>query len=97
MEELVVPAIIVLTSAAILLLRRAPAPRAFYQAVTQFFEFCGTFLLFLTLNTFCLVVIAIAARALSLPFISLYMTGDPMLFIFSGIQALIFWLWWRPK
>jgi hypothetical protein len=94
LETLLIPTALTLSSAAAYVFGRRQAKISLRLAIFKFFEVVGTMGVFLLLNTAAVVLFAAAARQFGIGgFVSLYVTGDPALIIFSAVQGLVFRLW----
>ena len=98
LQNLLVPAVVVLTSVAAYVVGRMmlglPA-RGIHTAWGEALEVVGAALVFLVVNTAAVVALALATRLLTRGFLSVYVVEDPMLLTLSLLEALVFRLWRR--
>jgi hypothetical protein len=96
-EELFLPLLVLVTSAGAYLIgvRALGLPgRGLGPAVRRTFEMAGLTVVFLVVNLALGLGFILATRALSLPFVSVYILNDVTLIALSALQGVIFG-WWR--
>ena len=97
MEQLFVPAVVAVTTAAAAWLasrQRGWTRRALIPAAGKVLECVGAAVVFALMNAVVGAALILASRALSGRFVSLYLGADQMLLALSALQALAF-QWWR--
>jgi hypothetical protein len=98
-DELLLPLLVLVTSAGAYLIgaRVLGLPgRGLGQAVRRTFEMAGLTVVFLIVNLALGLAFILATRALSLPFVSVYILNDVTLIALSALQGVIFG-WWRGQ
>ena len=75
---------------------RAASARPIGEALRAFFEWIGTFTIFLAANLALGVMIILLIRGLTPRFVALYALENLLLLILSAAQAFVFQYWWRP-
>jgi hypothetical protein len=96
-EDLLLPLLVLLTStgAYVIGARVLGLPgRGLGPAVRQTFEMAGLTVVFLVVNLALGLAFVLASRALSMPFVSVYILNDVTLIALSALQGVIFG-WWR--
>jgi hypothetical protein len=96
MKELFLPLLVVLTSLAGYLIgvRSGRTRRGLRAALGRTLELAGLTVVFLVANLALGLAVVLTMRALSMPFVSVYLLDDIALVAVSSIQGVIFG-WWR--
>jgi hypothetical protein len=99
MEELLLPLLVVLTSAGAYVIgvhALGLSGRGLGPAMRQAFEMAGLTVVFLIANLALGLALVLASRALSMPFVSVYILKDVTLVALSALQGVVF-AWWRRE
>jgi hypothetical protein len=75
---------------------RGVGARPLHEAFRAFFEWIGTFTLFLAANLAVGVMVIFLVRGFTPRFVALYAVENLLLLILSAAQAFVFQYWWRP-
>jgi hypothetical protein len=98
MEEMFLPLLVVLTSVGACVVGSLVfglSLRGLAPAMRQTLELVGLTVIFLVANLSLGLAVVLGARALSMPFISVYILNDASLIVLSAVQATIVAWWWR--